>query len=133
MTIIFTDNEGAVQINTGSLPHGSIRPTSYEAARVRQQWFGVNGEITLTGGLSGRDLSCWLILKGYDSHGLLHAAIANLDGLINTGGTLDVDGLEFLYVLFQGFHADEDPWYDASGVHKWQIKGMLQFRQSVAA
>jgi hypothetical protein len=133
MTITLTDSDSVVQIDTGTHPHGSVRPTSYDASRVRQQWFGVNGEITLTGGLSGRNLSCWIILKGFASHGLLHAAIANLDGLINTAGTLDVDGLEFLYVLFEGFEPDEDPWYDASGVNGWQVKGMLKFRQSVSA
>ena len=87
-------------IDTGSHPHGSINASAYDASRVTQRWFGVNGEMTLTGKLHGRDLSCWLILTGYATHGLLHSGLATLNGFINTSGTLDVDGLEFLNVIF---------------------------------
>jgi len=119
-------------LDTGTHPHGSIKAGQYDAARVTQRWFGVNGEMTLTGGISGRELSCWLILTGYASHGLLHAGLANLQGLANTSGTLDVDGLEFLNVIFLGFEPEEDPWYDGSGVNGWQVKGMMRFRQAVS-
>lgn len=123
MTIIFGT------LNTGTHPHGSVKVGPYDYARVTQRWFGTTGELNLLGGLSGRDLSCWLILKGYATHGLLHAGIVTLSDYANQSGTLDVDGLEFLNVIFNGFTLEEDPWYDGSGVHGWQVKGMLNFRQ----
>jgi len=119
-------------IDTGTHPHGSIKAGPYDYARVTQRWFGVNGEYTLAGGISGRELSCWLILTGYSSHAELHAGLANLNGLANTSGTMDVDGLEFLNVIFNGFEPEEDPWYDGSGVNGWQVKGMMKFRQAVS-
>ncbi len=119
-------------INTGTHPHGSIVASAYDAARVTQRWFGVNGEMTLTGGISGRNLSCWLLLTGYASHGLLHAGLANLQGLANTSGTLDVNGLEFLNCIFLGFEPEEEPWLDGSGVNGWQVKGTMRFRQAVS-
>ncbi len=88
--------------------------------------------MTLTGRMHGRDLSCWLLLTGYASHGLLHAGIVTVNDYINTSGTLDVDGLEFLNVIFHGFEPDEDPWYDGSGVNGWQVLGTMRFRQSRA-
>ena len=129
MTIILTDINNVDVIDTGSHPHGSIKPGPYDYARVTQRWFGTTGELNLTGGMSGRELSCWLILAGYASHGLLHEGIVLLSNATNKSGTLDVDGLEFLNVIFDGFTPDEDPWYDGSGVNGWQIKGMLKFRQ----
>jgi hypothetical protein len=45
---------------------------------------------------------------------------------------MDVDGLEFLNVIFNGFEPEEDPWYDGSGVNGWQVKGMMKFRQAVS-
>jgi len=119
-------------IDTGTHLHGSIKAGPYDYARVTQRWFGVNGEYTLAGGISGRELSCWLILTGYSSHAELHAGLANLQGLANTSGTMDVDGLEFLNVIFNGFEPEEDPWYDGSGVNGWQVKGMMKFRQAVS-
>lgn len=119
-------------IDTGTHPHGSIKAGPYDYARATQKWFGTNGEYTMTGGISGRELSCWLLLTGYNSHGDLHAGLANLQGLANTSGTLDVDGLEFLNVIFNGFELEEDPWLDGSGVHGWQVKGMMKFRQAVS-
>lgn len=119
-------------IDTGTHPHGSIKAGPYDYARATQRWFGVSGEYTMTGQLSGRDLSCWLLLTGYNSHGELHAGLANLQGLANTSGTLDVDGLEFLNVIFNGFELEEDPWLDGSGVNGWQVKGTMKFRQAVA-
>lgn len=119
-------------IDTGTHPHGSINAGSYDASRVTQRWFGVNGEMTLTGKLHGRDLSCWLILTGYASHALLHAGLATLNGYINTSGTLTVNSLEFLNVIFLGFEPEEDPWEDASGVNGWQVKGVMRFRQAVS-
>jgi hypothetical protein len=52
-----------------------------------------------------------------------------LNDEINAAGTLDVDGLEFLNVIFNGFTPEEDPWYDGSGVNGWNCKGILSFRQ----
>lgn len=120
-------------LNTGTHPHGSIKADAYDAARVTQRWFGVNGEMTLTGGISGRNLSCWLLLTGYATHGLLHAGLATLQGFANTSGTLDVNGVEFLNVIFLGFEPEEDPWQDGSGVNGWQVQGMMRFRQAVSA
>ena len=118
-------------LTTGTNLHGTIKAGAYDASRVVQRWFGVDGEITLTGGLHGRELSCWLLLTGYGTHGLLHAALFDLNGYINLSGTLDVDGLEFLNVIFHGFEPEEDPWYDGSGVNGWQLQGIMKFRQSL--
>lgn len=119
-------------IDTGSHPHGSIRAGAYDAARVTQRWFGVNGEMTFTGGISGRELSCWLWLSGYASQGELQSGLANLQGLANTSGTMTASGIEFLNVIFLGFEPEEDPWYDGSGVNGWQLKGTMRFRQAVS-
>lgn len=116
-------------LNTGSLLHGSIKAGPYDYARTTQRWFGVTGELNLLGKLHSRELSCWLILGGYSSHANLHAAVVTLSDYANQSGTLDVDGLQFLNVVFNGFTPDEDPWLDASGVNGWQVKGTLSFRQ----
>jgi len=129
MTITLTDSDDVEKINTGTHLHGSIKPGPYDAARVTQRWFGAVGEVIFTGKLSGRELTCWLQLTGYASHGLLHAGIVVLNDEINTSGTLDVDGLEFLNVVFNGFTPEEDPWLDGSGVNGWNCKGTLSFRQ----
>jgi len=129
MTITLTDKDDVEVINTGSHLHGSVKPGPYDYARTTQRWFGTTGEMTFTGGMSGRELTCWLWLTGYASHGLLHAGIVTLSDATNKSGTLDVSGLEFLNVIFDGFTPDEDPWLDGSGVNGWQIKGMLKFRQ----
>jgi hypothetical protein len=129
MTITLTDKDNVERIDTGSHLHGSIKPGPYDAARVTQRWFGAVGEVILTGKLSGRDLTCWLQLTGYSSHANLHAGIVTLNDEINAAGTLDVHGLQFLNVIFNGFTPEEDPWLDGSGVNGWNCKGILSFRQ----
>ena len=129
MTIKLTDKDNVDVIDTGSNLHGSIKAGPYDYARVTQRWFGTTGEMILTGGLSGRELTCWLWLTGYGTHDLLHADMVLLGDAANKSGTLDVNGVDFLNVIFDGFTPEEDPWYDGSGVNGWQVKGIMKFRQ----
>ena len=127
MSIVF----GA--LDTGTLLHGTIKPTAWEYTRTVQSFFGVTGEYHLQGRLHGRDQTAWLMLSGYASHVLLHDAIEMMNALSGTSGsvvwTSGADIKTFDNSVFNGFELDEDPWLDASGVNSWMVQGTLKFRQ----
>lgn len=113
--------------------HGTIKPSAWDYSRNVQSFFGVTGEFHLKGRLHGRDLSAWLLPRGYASHDLLQFGIETLNGLSGTSGTMTwtsgADIHAFTNCVFNGFEFDEDPWYDGSGVNGWQVLGTLRFRQ----
>lgn len=118
---------------SGSELHGSIKVTPWDFSRNVQSFFGLTGEFHLHGRLHGRDLSAWILPRGYATHALLHTAIESVNGAIGTTGTLTWsvggDSKMFANCVFNGLDLDEDPWYDGSGVNGWQVLGQLRFRQ----
>ena len=120
-------------INTGPNLHGTIGTTQYDADISRQTFFGIRGEFYLLGQKKGRDLSCWILLHAYDTHSALQNGVDVLNGWQLESGTLNWsvggDSKDWTNTIFLGFEADEEPWWDASGVHGWQVKGKLKFRQ----
>ena len=119
--------------NTGSLLHGTIKPTQWDYSRTVHSFFGVTGELHLQGRLHGRELSAWLLLSGYATHMALHDAIETLNA---NSGTYDAvvwtvggDSKTFTNCVFNGFEPDEEPWYDGSGVNGHIVLGHLKFRQ----
>lgn len=134
MSITLVDSESVELLNTGTNLHGSVNVSRWEQARVTQRWFGTIGELTFVGGKSGRDLSCWMIVRGYASQLLLLTAVDVINEEIGGFGTLTITisgeaDTVFTNVLFNGFEPQEEPWRDGSGVNGWQVKGNLSFRQ----
>ena len=124
-------------LNTGSHLHGSmeVQPAAFDS--VVQPFFGVAGEYHLLGKLHGRDLSCWLLLYGFNSHELLQTGITLLNARILQNGTLthSITGevsTTWADSVFHGFTPEEAPWLDGAGVNGWQVKGTMKFRQALS-
>ena len=119
-------------MTTGTELHGTIKATPWQYSRNVQTFFGVTGEFHLQGRLHGRDLTAWILPKGYASHAALHTAIESVNATIGESGTMTwTDGVvaTFANCVFNGLDLEEDPWLDGSGVNGWQALGILRFRQ----
>lgn len=120
-------------LTTGTHLHGTVKPSAWDYTRNVQSFFGLTGEFHLQGRLHGRELTAWLIVRGYATHVLLQDEIEAINAYSGLSGTMiwtsNTDIKNFTNCVFNGFEPDEEPWYDGSGVNGWQVLGQLKFRQ----
>lgn len=120
-------------LSTGYALHGSLKAGAWERSESVQTFFAVIGEYRMQGALHGRDLSTWCEPSGYANRALLQAAIDAVNSYQGDSGTvictIDSVSTTFANCVFQGFELEEEPWYDASGVNGWIVRGSLRWRQ----
>lgn len=112
--------------------HGTPSWSSWNRPTAVRKWFGIKGALTVVGANTVRQCALEATLMNFPSMQLLNIALNSMDDQLDNclQGTLNVDGITYPKCLFMGFEPGEAPFYDASGVHGWIIRGRLLWQQT---
>ena len=117
-----------------SAPHGIVMPDApWEIGIIEGKFFGLRNVAHIISETWGRNLSCQLVLDGYEDRAALKAALDTLEGKAGqlTGDlVVSIDGTEtFEDCTFLGFQPTAPSFFDGAGNWGWVQFGRLFWRQ----